>query len=79
MTNNRALNGGIYVYSGSVSISNSTLANNSADGDGGAIGVFEGNVSISNSMLTNNNAENVGGAIKVFSNRVLRQSNVSVT
>ncbi|XP_064388865.1 uncharacterized protein LOC135336917 [Halichondria panicea] len=67
-----AMNGGAIDASSSsiVSIFNSILRNNTADGSGGAIGVQSGNLNIFDSNLTNNRANIWGGAINVDSSRV---------
>ena len=55
--------GAIAVNSGSVTITDSTLSNNSADQDGGAIAVNSGVMSITDSTLSNNSAGRDGGAV----------------
>ncbi|WP_455209672.1 CFI-box-CTERM domain-containing protein [Kaarinaea lacus] len=52
--------GGIYIHTGSVSIANSTVAGNEANG-GGGIYNFAGSVSITNTSVVGNTATNGGG------------------
>ena len=70
--------GAIYAFSGSVSISNSTLSNNSAN-SGGAIYAYGGSVSISNSTLSGNSVSFEGGAINAqsISNTSISNSTLS--
>ncbi|XP_064389950.1 uncharacterized protein LOC135337874 isoform X1 [Halichondria panicea] len=66
LLNNSAIVGGaINIWFGSVSISDSELAYNSAEKAGGAISILSGELLISDSELTNNKAAS-GGAIALF-------------
>jgi hypothetical protein len=55
--------GGLADITSTVSISNSTFANNSSPGGGGGLFNVGGTVSISNSTFANNSANNVGGGL----------------
>ena len=65
--NNTTNGGGLFNVDGTMSISNSTITNNSAGAPlsrGGGLQVFSGTVNISNSTIANNTATRTGGGIE---------------
>ncbi len=68
--------GGVYNDSGHVSISNSTITNNSAD-YGGGVSNSSGSVLIQNTTISNNNAGFQGGGIYNFGEATVTNSTLS--
>jgi hypothetical protein len=67
--------GGLFSIASTVSISNSTFANNSSPGGGGGLFNVGGTVRISNSTFANNSANNVGGGLLTETGGTVRISN----
>ena len=62
--------GGIYTNSGSVSLLNSTVSQNSSGNRGGGIGTSSGDVSLLNSTVSGNSASFFGGGIRTLSGSI---------
>ncbi|MBP0003338.1 MAG: tandem-95 repeat protein [Cyanobacteria bacterium SBC] len=69
--------GGIYNYRADLSLTNTTISNNTAATDGGGISRNDGNLTLINSTVTQNTAlGNYGGGINSDGNRDYEQINV---
>ena len=84
-SNNRAVisfdsgrgGGGIAVSSGSLTIANTTLADNTSETAAGGLLVVQGGVFVNNSTLTNNTADSSGGGLLNSGTTTLTNSTVS--
>lgn len=69
--------GGLQNFSGTMTVSNSTISNNSRTGDGGGIWHQGGTLFMSNSTVSGNTASNRGGGLFLNAQFSLRSSTIS--
>jgi CSLREA domain-containing protein len=69
--------GGVFLYSGSHHILNSTISGNTAGDDGGGIYLYDGPLLMEDSTVANNQAGDHGGGIYAYDTMDIRHSTIS--